>query len=127
MTEMKVYAFPNLVTPQQPVQFNEKTCIGCNRCIDMCQMDVLMPNPEKGRPPIVLYPDECWMCGCCVKECPLREREAVVMNWPVLLRMRWKDKKTGEHFRYGMPNPPPPNTRPPVGGWGKTPSKRKRK
>jgi hypothetical protein len=29
-------------------------------------------------------------------------------------RVRWKRKDTGEHYRIGMPNPPPPNTRPMV-------------
>ena len=47
----KVYAYPNLVTPNKPIAFDEDTCIACNRCVDMCQMDVFMPNPAPGKPP----------------------------------------------------------------------------
>jgi hypothetical protein len=35
----------------------------------------------------------------------------------MMQRVRWKRKATGEHFRVGMKNPPPPNNMPPVGGW----------
>jgi NAD-dependent dihydropyrimidine dehydrogenase PreA subunit len=117
MEKRRVYAVPNLVTPNKPIEFNEDVCMGCNLCVETCQMDVFIPNTAKRKPPIVMYPDECWQCGCCVKECPHRENGAIKMNWPLMLKMRWKDKETGEHFRYGMPNPPPANRRPPVGGW----------
>ncbi|MEM1556555.1 MAG: hypothetical protein QXR84_04895 [Candidatus Bathyarchaeia archaeon] len=40
------------------------------------------------------------------------------MKWPISSELvRWKRKETGEHFRVEMPNPPPPNLRPPVSGW----------
>jgi NAD-dependent dihydropyrimidine dehydrogenase PreA subunit len=117
MSEEKIYAVPNLVTPNQPVEFDEKVCIGCNKCVEICQMDVFIPNPEKGKPPIILYPDECWYDGCCVSECPLWEKGAIKFRHPIVQRVRWKSKETGEHFRIGMPNPPAPNLRPPVGGW----------
>ena len=114
MVELKVYATPNLVTPNNPVVFNPDICNGCNTCIEVCMSDVFMPNPEKGKPPIILYPDECFYGGCCVKECPLRDKGAIRLNWPLMQRVRWKRKETGEHFRVGMLNPPPPNTRPPA-------------
>lgn len=117
MNKEKVYMVPNLPTPNKPVVFDEKVCNGCNTCVEVCQMDVLAPNPEKGKPPIVLYPDECWYGGCCVEMCPLWEKGAIKLKHPVMQRVRWKRKETGEHFRIGMPNPPPPNLRPPVGGW----------
>ena len=117
MTQEKVYMQPNRITPVNPVVFNEDVCNGCNRCVNVCMMDVLYPAPEKGRPPIVLYPEECWHCGICMEECPLNEKNAVKVVWPLMTRMRWKRKETGEHFRLGMPDPPPPNKRPPVGGW----------
>ena len=62
--------FPNIVTPNNPVVFDENVCSGCNNCVEMCVMDILMPNPEKGKPPIILYPDECWYCGLCQSICP---------------------------------------------------------
>jgi NADPH-dependent glutamate synthase beta subunit-like oxidoreductase len=64
-------------------------------------------------PPLVLYPDECWFCGTCVEECPVKG--AIRMEHPLNQRVGWKRKETGELFRMGMKNPPPPYTRPPVG------------
>jgi len=76
-------------------------------------MDVMVHNPKKGEPPIVLYPDECWFCGTCVEECPAPG--AIRMEAPLNQRVGWKRKETGELFRIGMKDPPPPYTRPPVG------------
>ena len=45
-----VRMFPNIVTPANPVIFDEEVCTGCNICVDVCVMDILMPNPEKGKP-----------------------------------------------------------------------------
>ena len=117
MTTEDVRMFPNLITPSNPVIFNGEVCNGCNECVEICMMDILMPNPVKGRPPIVLYPEECWYGGCCVKACPLWQKGAITLNHPLNQRVRWKRKETGEHFRIGMPDPPPPNIRPPAGGW----------
>ena len=64
-------------------------------------------------PPLVLYPDECWFCGTCVEECPAEG--AIRMEHPLNQRVIWKRKETGELFRRGMKNPPPPNTHPPMG------------
>ena len=97
MTERKVYAFPNWCTPTRPVIFDPHTCNGCNICVDVCQVDILIPNPEKGEPPIVLYPEECWYGGCCVAMCPTSG--AIKLNHPLTQRVRWKRKETGEHFR----------------------------
>jgi hypothetical protein len=68
---------------------------------------------HKGQPPIALYPDECWFCGCCIGDCPVPG--ANKLEHPLNLRNNWKRKETGQTFRLGMKNPPPPNTRPPVG------------
>lgn len=113
--EIRVY--PNKVIPHDPVIFDENVCTGCNICVDVCVMDILMPNPEKGRPPVIVYPDECYYDGLCVYNCPLWQKGSIKLNHAVNQRVRWKRKATGEHFRLGMPNPPAPNTRPPVGGW----------
>jgi NAD-dependent dihydropyrimidine dehydrogenase PreA subunit len=117
MSDSKTYAVPNSITPSKCITFNETICNGCNICIQHCQMDVFHPNPIKGKPPIVLYPDECWYCGCCVLECPKDGQGAIKLNFPLMLKVRWKDKETGEHFRIGMANSLPANTRPPIGGW----------
>jgi len=104
---------PNPVTPGQVIFFSPELCTGCNTCVDVCRSDVMVPNPENGKPPIVLYPDECWFCGCCVSDCPVQG--AIRVEHPLNQRVGWKRKETGEYFRIGMKNPPPPNTRPPVG------------
>jgi NAD-dependent dihydropyrimidine dehydrogenase PreA subunit len=117
MKREDVKMYPNIVTPNNPVIFNEKVCTGCNKCVDLCVMNILMPNPEKGQPPIILYPDECYYDGLCVVNCPLWQKASITLNHPLNQRARWKRKATGEHFRIGMPNPPPPVSRPPVAGW----------
>ena len=55
-------------------------------------------------------------CACCAEHCPVPG--ALRMEQPLNQRVGWKRKSTGAHFRVGMKDPPPPNTRPPVGGWG---------
>ena len=95
----KVYILPNITTPNRPVIRNPEICNGCNTCVNVCQIDVYVPNPVKGKPPITLHPDECWYCGCCVNECPLLEAGAIKFNWPLQQRGFFKRKETGEIFR----------------------------
>ena len=105
---------PNPPTPNRAIAFDPAFCNGCNQCVEICRSDVLMPNPEKGQPPIVLYPDECWYCGTCVMECA--RPGAITMLHPLhqSISVVWKRVETGEIFRLGMRNPAPPNTRPPA-------------
>ena len=118
------YMIPNPLTPCQAIFIDQQFCTGCNICTNVCRCDVLVPNPEKGKPPVVLYPDECWFCACCVEHCPVEG--AIRMEHPLNQRIGWKRKETGQYFRVGMSNPPAPNLRPPVGGWGtKTKSRKK--
>lgn len=111
--EMNAYLVPNPIMPCQAIIIDPDLCMGCNNCADVCRSDVMVHNPEEGKPPILLYPDECWFCGCCVSHCPIPG--AIRMEHPLNQRVGWKRKETGEYFRIGMKNPPPPNTRPPVG------------
>ncbi len=110
----KVYMVPNPPTPNVPIQFDAGICNGCNLCVEVCPTHVLMPNPEKRMPPIVLYPDECWYCGSCVEDCPRARAIQLVHPLNQSIVVSWKRKETGEYFRLGMKNPPPPNTRPPA-------------
>ena len=89
MSKKDVYASGNQITPNTPIVFDEDACIACDMCIDPCMSDVFISNPERGKPPISLHR-------------------------PMMQRVRWKNKETGEHFRIGMPNPPPPSRKPPV-------------
>ena len=47
----------------------------------------MMPNPEKGKHPIVVYPGECWYCGACVMVCP--SQGAIKIQHPVMNRTKF--------------------------------------
>lgn len=74
-----------------PLLFDEDKCIGCNRCVDICQVDLLLPDTEGGKTPIVAFPGECWYCGCCVMECP---RGAIRLRHPLMNQARWVEKSS---------------------------------
>jgi NAD-dependent dihydropyrimidine dehydrogenase PreA subunit len=74
----------------KPLKFDSEICDGCNRCVDVCQVDILLPNPNKGKPPVVVYPGECWYGGCCVAICP--KPGAIRLNMPLMNRVHWKKK-----------------------------------
>lgn len=74
----------------KPLKFNAEICDGCNRCVDVCQVDMLLPHPEKGKPPVVLFPGECWYEGCCVDICP--KPGAIKLNTPLMNRVFWKKR-----------------------------------
>jgi NAD-dependent dihydropyrimidine dehydrogenase PreA subunit len=93
VSQEKVFAIPNITTPNYPVIFDEEICDGCNTCVETCQIDVYIPHPQQGKPPIILHPEECWYCGCCANDCP---RGAIQFNWPLELRGYWKNKATGK-------------------------------
>jgi len=77
------------VQPAEPILYDAQRCIGCNRCVEACQVDLLVPNAVKGQPPVVAYPDECWYCGCCVMECPTG---AIRLRHPLMNQVRWVEK-----------------------------------
>lgn len=109
MAEVKLY--PNPIMPSASILFDEALCTGCNDCIDYCRTDVLMPNPEPGKPPIVAYPDECWFGGCCAGAC---KRKAIIMIHPMNQRAVWRRKETGKLYRVGANNGLKPNTKPAI-------------
>ena len=111
--ENKAYITPNPIMPNECVVIHEELCNGCNSCVKVCRSDVLMPSREKGAPPFIVYPDECWFCGCCVEHCPIPG--AISMEYPLNQRVGWKRKATGEYFRMGMKKSLPPNEKPPLG------------
>ncbi|MFQ9891596.1 MAG: ferredoxin family protein [Emergencia sp.] len=77
----------------RPIVYNEDLCIGCNKCAEACQSDILVPNVEKGKHPIVMYPGECIYCGGCVMDCPVDG--AIKMQHPLINRSKFvpvKDK-----------------------------------
>lgn len=89
MSVDKVYAVPETPAADQ-FTFNADLCIGCNRCVDICQVDVFLPNPEKGKPPVALYAGECWYCGSCVVECP--KKGAIKLRHPLMNQVHWEPR-----------------------------------
>lgn len=77
--------------PAEPLTFDQEKCIGCNLCLEACQIDVLIPAPEKGAHPLVAFPDECWYCGCCVMDCPTG---AIHLHHPLMNQARWVEKSS---------------------------------
>ena len=77
--------------PACPLRFDESKCIGCNKCLQACQIDLMLPNDQKGKPPVVQWPDECWYCGCCVMECPTG---AITLHHPLMNQTRWVEKSS---------------------------------
>lgn len=75
----------------RPIRYDEALCIGCNRCVEACQVDILLPSPARGKPPIVMYPGECYYCGCCVMECP--RKGAIRLVHPLMNRAKFVDVK----------------------------------
>lgn len=109
-----IYTFPAFSGPSRVLKFDVEKCVGCNTCVDVCPIDVMIPNPEKGKEPIVVFAEECWFCGSCVNDCP---KEAITLCNPTKQNISavWVDKATGKEYRVGMNDPLPPNTRPSAG------------
>jgi len=71
----------------RPIVFNEEVCTACNKCVDVCLMEILQPNPEKGKPPVVAYPDECAYDGACWMHCPSGDKGAIKVVPPLPMRV----------------------------------------
>ena len=71
----------------RPIVYDETRCIACNACVETCQVDVLLPNAEKGKPPVVAFPGECYYCGCCVMACPMEG--AIRLEHPLMNRAKF--------------------------------------
>ena len=108
------YLVPNRTGPGVGIRIEESLCIGCCSCANICRIQTILPNPEKGKPPIVAYPDECWYCGVCVGVCPTG---ALEMRLPINQRVLFKEKETGRVFRIGASDSPEKSFFKPPYGW----------
>ncbi|MFC1790999.1 ferredoxin family protein [Gemmatimonadota bacterium] len=79
-----------------PLSFDADLCIGCDICVDVCQVDIMLPNGEEGLPPVVAYPVECWYDGSCVAACPVPG--AISLNRMSKDSVRFRRTGTGEDF-----------------------------
>lgn len=77
----------------RPLIFDNTKCVGCNICANTCQVDILIPSPEKGKHPIVMYPGECYYCGACVMSCP--NDGAIRLQHPLMNRAKFIPAKKG--------------------------------
>ena len=50
-----------------PPVVETNNCTGCGNCVEDCPGYILEMQEDK---PIVVYPKECWHCGCCRLACP---------------------------------------------------------
>jgi NAD-dependent dihydropyrimidine dehydrogenase PreA subunit len=101
VADKKIFIMPEMPAAN-PILYDPEKCLGCNRCVEICQVDLLIPNPEKGRPPVVLYPGECWYCGCCVMECPVEG--AITLRHPLMNQAHWvsKDKLLNNDHNFNL-------------------------
>lgn len=70
----------------RPLVFDADKCVGCLRCVNICQVDIMLPPPEGGKVPVVAYPGECYYCGACVMSCPVG---AVRLQHPLMNRAKF--------------------------------------
>ena len=64
-----------------PVKIDYKRCTGCQRCYNLCPIDIISWDEAKDMP-VVAYQYECSHCGICWMECPKR---AIDITYPVSL------------------------------------------
>ena len=86
MKKIEVQAGP-VSCSVNPLSFDDALCIGCNRCASVCQVDIMVPSPEQGKHPVVLYPGECYYCGSCVMACPVKG--AIHLRHPLMNQTRF--------------------------------------
>jgi NAD-dependent dihydropyrimidine dehydrogenase PreA subunit len=49
------------------LQLNEKRCVGCEMCVNVCPHAVFEMTGNKAR---IVNLDDCMECGACAKNCP---------------------------------------------------------
>ena len=86
----KQFTVEYVPSSSMPIHFDASKCVGCNRCVDVCQCDILFPNEQKGLHPIVMYPGECYYCGACVMVCKVDG--AITLSHPIMNQAKFVKK-----------------------------------
>lgn len=94
--EKRTVVAPANIGDIAPLSIDPDLCIGCDLCVDVCQVDILLPNAEAGSPPAVAYPEECWYDGSCVVACPVPG--AITLNRMEKDRVHYRRRESGEGF-----------------------------
>lgn len=64
-----------------PPIIDKEKCIQCGYCAQICPLDVFrVIEKEAFRDVVVEYPDECWHCRACEKDCKVG---AIRMRYPL--------------------------------------------
>ena len=64
-----------------PPLIDHKKCVKCGYCAEICPLDVLyMDRIGNEKKLVVRYPEECWHCRACQKDCP---NGAITMRYPL--------------------------------------------
>lgn len=50
------------------IHIDRKKCIGCGQCAEICPGTLIQMKEQKA---FMRYPQECWGCVSCVKQCPV--------------------------------------------------------
>lgn len=74
-----------------PPIIDDAKCVQCGLCVDVCAEDVYYDS-KPGETPVVTYPDVCFHCNCCVKECP---SQAIRLRIPLPLTLLYKEGNRG--------------------------------
>lgn len=64
-----------------PPVIDKNKCVKCGYCAQICPLDVIkVIEKESLKDVIVKYPDECWHCRACEKDC---KAGAIRMRYPL--------------------------------------------
>lgn len=81
------------MNPMPPV-IDKKKCVTCGYCAQICPLDVIKVEIRGSEKEInVKYPDECWHCRACEKDCPAK---AIHMRYPLSHLMLHKKPEGGK-------------------------------
>ncbi len=76
-----------------PPIINREKCIKCGTCVQICPLDVFRMEISGAEKKIVVkYPDECWHCRACEKDCSVN---AISIRYPLSHLMLHKKPEGG--------------------------------
>jgi adenylylsulfate reductase subunit B len=74
-----------------PPEIDYAKCIACGTCVNVCAEDVFFGTKGFGKikdqKPEVTYPEACYHCCLCVRECPA---EAIGLRTPLAMHVPYR-------------------------------------